>query len=519
MKYLVTVCLLCAVINAAGSRPGSAVGRGPDIRIVKGDGMAAAARPPELRAGVGLDVLIHSGTVAAMATDYEMDGTMWAVVALTDSTNYLYKSTDHGLIWSNVYSFNWNFVMNQLGLVVGEGDSGFVHIFVNRPTYSGDLYDLRSNRDGSNLLTLPVAVGYDTILDFAVCRDYSGDNHWLYAVATNPDTIANSRALRFFRSSTYGREWAVTDSYAVQLHDPYIAFGAGSWCYFSAVSPLWMGGSVMRWMNRSWCSAGYWDYDYFTSDSDAVADPAIAPAFTKPESLAAVWCVYGQNFNNSGDWDVKYTYSTDGGKDWSTPYYLAGSSSAYERFPDLRNYTSPGNNYVNASYISEVGGDRRVYRQYTNGADPAVWSDTLRINEGNAGTGSEIRPKLCYTPGGPFSGAGCVFVGAGLNSCWWNAPYPTGVAELQKPRAEATRLLVQPSIGRGPFRVYCQESSADLTVHDRTGRLVRTLALDRSGVSTWDGRDGRGRLLPSGVYFCRLAAGDYRATEKVVLQR
>jgi hypothetical protein len=467
----------------------------------------------------GADILIQNGTVVATAADYQMDGTMWVALTTLDSMTYLYKSTDRGTNWLIEYTMRGSGIMDKLGLVVGEGDSTFVYLFYIAPENNGDLQVHRQNPVTHTGETFLVAMGQDTIHDFAVCRDYSGGNYWLYAVATNPDTIANSRALRFLRSSTYGREWAVTDSYAVQLHDPYIAFGAGSWCYFSAVSPLWMGGSVMRWMNRSWCSAGYWDYDYFTSDSDAVADPVVTPAFTLPESLASVWCVYSQNFNNSGDWDVKYTYSTDGGKDWSTPYYLAGSSSAYERFPDLRNYTSPGNTYVNASYISEVGGDRRVYRQYANSADPAVWSDTLRINEGNAGTGSEIRPKLCYAPGGPFSGAGCVFVGAGLNGCWWNAPYPTGTAEPQGPGVAVTRLSVQPSIGRGPFRVCCQEPTADLTVHDRAGRLVRTLVPDPAGVATWDGRDDAGRVLSAGVYFCRFSTGDYRSTEKLVLQR
>jgi len=36
---------------------------------------------------------------------------------------------------------------------------------------------------------------------------------------------------------------------------------------------------------------------------------------------------------------------------------------------------------------------------------------------------------------------------------------------------------------------------------------------------TWNGRDDRGRSLAHGVYFVRLTAGDYRATEKLVLQK
>jgi flagellar hook assembly protein FlgD len=34
-----------------------------------------------------------------------------------------------------------------------------------------------------------------------------------------------------------------------------------------------------------------------------------------------------------------------------------------------------------------------------------------------------------------------------------------------------------------------------------------------------DGRDQAGRLLPSGVYFCRVSAGAGRATQKIILMR
>jgi flagellar hook assembly protein FlgD len=35
----------------------------------------------------------------------------------------------------------------------------------------------------------------------------------------------------------------------------------------------------------------------------------------------------------------------------------------------------------------------------------------------------------------------------------------------------------------------------------------------------WDGRDSRGRTLPSGVYFCQMVTDRYKAQMKVVLNR
>lgn len=474
----------------------------------------AAAQPD------GSDILVRSGTVVATTADYEMDGTMWVAFTLQeDRRTYLYRSTDHGLSWEwrgSIWPPSGQF--EKLELVVGEGDSGFMHLFHLDPRNNGDLRDMRFPCDSGGVENLPVLVGPDTIRDFAACRDYSGSNYWLYAVVTNPDTIPNNRALRFVRSSTYGREWAVTDSYAVQVIDPHLSAGAGSYLYFACVSPFWMGGSVVAWISRLWLTAGYWETQWWSTDSQEVHDPVIGAAFTMPESLSTAWCVYSQNYHNSGDWDMMYSYTTGHSINWSQPAFLDGSSAADEQYPDLRNYTSPGNQYINVSYISDDNMYRSVYRRYAQATTPDQWSDTLRINEGSAGTGSEIRPKLCYTPGGPFSGAGCVFVGAGLNGCWWNGPYPTGVETPEKATA-ATGLDVRPSIGRGPFRVCCQEPTADIAVHDRAGRLVRTLTLDPAGVATWDGTGDRGRQLADGVYFVRETQVQVQAVRKIVVTR
>ncbi|MFH1279049.1 MAG: hypothetical protein ABIK65_11815 [Candidatus Eisenbacteria bacterium] len=67
------------------------------------------------------------------------------------------------------------------------------------------------------------------------------------------------------------------------------------------------------------------------------------------------------------------------------------------------------------------------------------------------------------------------------------------------------------------------EGSVEMFVHDFRGRLVLREGRDRSGPGpdsfVWDGRDGRGRDSPPGVYFVTLASGGGTCTRKVTRLR
>jgi hypothetical protein len=67
------------------------------------------------------------------------------------------------------------------------------------------------------------------------------------------------------------------------------------------------------------------------------------------------------------------------------------------------------------------------------------------------------------------------------------------------------------------------DAAVNVGVYDVSGRRVRSLEAAQSGALSrtirFDGRDDRGSLLPSGLYFCRIQAGDATATRKLVIQR
>ena len=66
-----------------------------------------------------------------------------------------------------------------------------------------------------------------------------------------------------------------------------------------------------------------------------------------------------------------------------------------------------------------------------------------------------------------------------------------------------------------------QPLQAKLAVYDIRGALVRTLLNELVEPGTrrleWDGRDGNGRQLSSGVYFLRLSAGAQTRVRKMIL--
>jgi hypothetical protein len=142
-----------------------------------------------------------------------------------------------------------------------------------------------------------------------------------------------------------------------------------------------------------------------------------------------------------------------------------------------------------------------------------------------AGSNYKVGSTVGQTAAGQITGANYwALIG------FWQTEGQTGVREQAYSPNQGplvTRLYTpQPN----PFRAHlairysvAAEGLVTLRVHDLTGRVVRTLAdgVMRPGrySLSWRGTDDRGRELARGVYFCRFSTGDYRATQKLVLQR
>ncbi|UCH82649.1 MAG: T9SS type A sorting domain-containing protein, partial [Candidatus Latescibacterota bacterium] len=122
-----------------------------------------------------------------------------------------------------------------------------------------------------------------------------------------------------------------------------------------------------------------------------------------------------------------------------------------------------------------------------------------------------------FTPPADFGGGqlteGGIFVGA----------YGASPTEVESPM----QVLALSQNYPNPFNptttiafVLPEKTSATLAVYDVSGRLVKTLI---TGVfdggykeHEWNGTDAAGHQVGSGVYFCRLTAGNRTLTKKMV---
>lgn len=97
---------------------------------------------------------------------------------------------------------------------------------------------------------------------------------------------------------------------------------------------------------------------------------------------------------------------------------------------------------------------------------------------------------------------------------WESSERATRIRNCPNPFSDGTQILYELPAPTG----------ARIRVYNQSGRLVRTLPGSDTHVPgmnavLWDGRDGSGRALASGIYFALLEAGEETAVHKLVLLR
>lgn len=452
------------------------------------------------------DLLIHPGRADfTLGGDVKTDepDTIIVAGAITARPNeeYLYCSTNDGISWEELlYGRTSDTMLTRIFPFIADGDSAALYwLFDCEVMYPATL-GINIERPYGMFATF-INIGPDELPchDFAGCTDHPGAGHYIY-LAVSDTTPGSARPRLFFQRSTdYGQDWfPPVDSFYQPARNLYLAGGTGRYVYFAGVAGP-NRDTLLVWINRNRLEPGNWTFHRFSFGGDRIENPAIAAGFNAADSLATVWCFFARNRNNSGNWDIEYIYSTNGGHNWSGVRTLAGDPEAEERFFDLQPRRHSAAGVVTVAFIQSRSGSNRVFISRAYAAEPEDWCAPIRLGEHEAAAGWGVRPKVCYLPGQSDVLVGVVYLKRDSSGCYWASLYP-GIAELTPaPPRGTTKYRITPRTGRGPFRISGAGEPDRIRVTDASGRVV---AYGRNGF--WDGKRIDGAPLPAGVYLVQV---------------
>jgi hypothetical protein len=468
-----------------------------------------------------LPVLVAGDATESFDADFDdSTGVMWLAFALDDSSLVrFYNSTDHGLSWSYAYrvEVSPSSSIRRMRVVVGAGDSNYVHAFFRVDATMGDLYDIRLSQDLSHMDVQSVLVGPDTVTWFDACRDNRPD-YGLFILAVQPYTVMYNAS--FMRSADFGRTW--TRQFGTDMRDPAICAGAGTYIHIACVHSNGRGPAYQYNYNRgdsvSWGPGSELNTDTFPS-----ADPRVVVATTFPESTATAWVLYSHSNAGSMDWDADYAVRSDSwGNTWHKHRQLAATADA-EYVADAKNDRESDNIYTDAMVVVSDTAEAEsvvVHWSWANADAPETWSEPVRVSDTLKASPNPL-PAIVFSPGaGEYPTPGVVFAGYGGVGAYFNADwFGTGAAEKEPSDVEsAIRLSGNPSQGSVRFTPGMPVAEIlSVRIFNTVGMVVRELPPAASVV--WDGRDQAGRPLGSGAYVIRVGAARGVRQAKVLLAR
>jgi len=133
-----------------------------------------------------------------------------------------------------------------------------------------------------------------------------------------------------------------------------------------------------------------------------------------------------------------------------------------------------------------------------------------------------------YSPDSPFGGHHQAYIWTGLvaRMAIDLADTASAVRNSEPGISIASPALrIYPNPASGPIRIVLRvPSGSSKTIHleifDLLGRRVRRLEVSNRGpgsrVIFWDGRDEKGKVVPAGIYFCRVQVGKHILSQKII---
>ncbi len=248
-----------------------------------------------------------------------------------------------------------------------------------------------------------------------------------------------------------------------------------------------------------------------------------------------VWFVVEDSTENDGNWSWKVTGPVSdsclvriSAVDGSVTDISDAPFAVFDGL--VISLTSP-----NGGELWEIGGQREISWSVSKFLGMAIislsrdhgksWEVLKNLEEVAQGSQSWIWPVT-----GPAADSCLIKISDGQGKHWDNSDatfsihYQVGVV-LDAESAPTSFALLQnyPNPFNPETKITYQvpeKISVQLAVFNLSGHLVRNLADESRDAGTyslvWDGRDQLGRSLPSGFYFCRMTAGEYQKTVRML---
>jgi len=457
-------------------------------------------------------------------------------------------------VWTRTYGgAGWDY-----GWCVQQtSDNGYIITGMTDPLISDyDIYLIKTDEDGDTLWTRT----YDkSTWDEGWVVRQTADNGYVITGQTGLYGTMN-RDLYIIKTDEYGDTlWTRT-------------YGGTGWDEGRAMQQTSDGGYIIAGQSDS-----YGDFDVYVIKTDENGDSLwtriyggagwdegrgvcqtpdsgfVIAGWTSSFGPAAVWLL---KTDANGDTLWTRTYS---GEEWSDGrsvqlttdggYIIAGTYASYASGADVfliktdvngdtlwtgiyggswdeyGNYVQQTNDggFIVAGYAMSPGPTGfDVYIVRTDASGNEVWSLTYGGQESDFGYWVEQTLDNGYIVAGQTGS-----FGAGNDDAWLLkiAPEP-GIEENAGGVIQSALSEVFPNPFRVETQIRCQllrPGVVTVAIYDVSGQRIKTLVNERRDPGyftvTWDGQDQDDRRVNSGVYFCRVAIGEYTQAEKLLLMR
>jgi photosystem II stability/assembly factor-like uncharacterized protein len=384
--------------------------------------------------------------------------------------NGVYRSTNRGSSWTRLSQFMHSCWVGSMA--VEPQNPNVIYALPDIHFYGGFSRSTDGGQTWTDDTIRPFFIGSSVALD-------PSNPLRVYVCGALEDTAAGTLQAIFAKSTDAGHTW--TDTLFPETQ---------SWAYALAIDPdnsgtIYVGGSS----NNEARLAKSTDFGATWADMDTGLTGWQVNALALNPRLTSTL------YASTGDGVFK---STDGGGHWTG---VGGGYASTNAF-----LVDPGD-----TAIVYAGGWGGIMVTTDGGTTWSAWNQGLNCDYVNALAIDTTSPARVYV--GTYGGS-------------VSAQAPIGVEEgppVNMSPGFGLELVVPAPTRRAVWVSYRvpTESRVALEVFDLSGRFARTLVsrIQKPGAYSahWDGTDDRGRKLPSGVYFVRLVAGEFRTACKLLM--